>query len=101
MGSTLQGAAEAGPEGPIALSILLASLAATPTPPPEFDENLVTPGPWGFIIILFIAVVTILLILDMTRRVRRTRYRAEVRERLEREQAPEQAQEQDDPPKGA
>ncbi|WP_297408564.1 hypothetical protein [Naasia sp.] len=34
-----------------------------------------------------IAVVTVLLILDMTRRVRRTRYRGELREQLEREQA--------------
>ncbi len=79
---------DAGPEGPIALSILLALLAATPTPTPptEFDESIVTPGPWGFLIVLGIAILTILLVLDMTRRIRRTRYRGELRERLENEQ---------------
>jgi hypothetical protein len=41
----------------------------------------------GFAIMFGIAVITVLLILDMTRRIRRTRYRGEVRERLEQEQA--------------
>ncbi len=78
----------AEPEGSIALSLLLASLAATPTPTPvpELDESIVTPGPVGFLVMLGVAVITILLILDMTRRIRRTRYRGELRERLEREQ---------------
>ncbi len=61
------------------------ALAATPSPA-EVDPNIVTPGPWGFIIFFGISVITILLILDMTRRIRRTRYREEVRERLEQEQ---------------
>jgi hypothetical protein len=47
----------------------------------------VTPGPAGFAIMFGIAVITVLLILDMTRRIRRTRYRGELRERLEQEQA--------------
>ncbi len=82
---------DAGPEGPIALSILLAALAATPSPTPtDFDESIVTPGPWGFLIVLFIAIATILLILDMTRRIRRTRYREELRERLQQEKADEE-----------
>jgi len=77
-----------GAEGPIALSIAdMVALAAASTPSPaQVDENIVTPGPWGFIIFFAVAVITILLILDMTRRIRRTRYRAEVRERLEQEQ---------------
>ncbi len=49
------------------------------------DPDTVTPGVFGFLAILFVAVATILLILDMLRRVRRTRYRGEVREQLERE----------------
>jgi len=47
----------------------------------------VTPGPVGFIVIFGIAVATVLLVLDMVRRVRRTRYRGELRERLEQEAA--------------
>ncbi len=42
-----------------------------------------TPGVAGFIAIAVVAIVTILLVIDMTRRIRRTRYRAEIRERLE------------------
>jgi uncharacterized membrane protein len=68
----------------------MVALAAASTPSPvPVEESAVTPGPWGFVIFFGVAVITILLILDMTRRVRRTRYRAEVRERLEQEQAAE------------
>ena len=48
---------------------------------------MVSPGVVGFLVWFAIAVITVLLILDMTRRIRRTRYRGELRERLEREQA--------------
>jgi hypothetical protein len=63
---------------------LLPLLAATPSPSPKpaFNENLVTPGPIGFIVILLVTIVTVLLILDMVRRIRRVRYRGEARERL-------------------
>ncbi len=44
----------------------------------ELDPNLVTPGVVGFIATLFIAAMTILLIFDMVRRIRRSRYREEV-----------------------
>lgn len=59
----------------------------TPTPAPGFtgDPNLISPGIAGFVVTALVAVATILLILDMTRRIRRVRYRAEVRERLESE----------------
>lgn len=50
-----------------------------------FDPDLWTPGVVGFFAIFFIALVTVFLILDMTRRIRRTRYRAEVQERIEQE----------------
>lgn len=52
----------------------------------EFDPNSVTPGVVGFIAIFLIAAVTVLLLLDMTRRIRRTRYRGEVREKLDAEE---------------
>jgi hypothetical protein len=62
--------------------------AATPSPAPKTpDPDLVTPGVWGFIITFGIGVVTVLLIIDMTRRVRRTRYRAEVAAKLDAEEA--------------
>jgi hypothetical protein len=62
--------------------------AASPTPKPKVpNADLVTPGVWGFVITFMVAVVTVLLIIDMTRRVRRTRYRAEIAEKLDAEQA--------------
>jgi len=64
----------------------------TPSPSPTFgsytgDEDLITPGWVGFAITFLIAAATVLLVLDMTRRVRRTRYRGEIREKLEAEAA--------------
>jgi hypothetical protein len=55
------------------------------------DPDTVTPGVAGFLAIAFVAIATILLVLDMLRRVRRTRYRGEVREQLERERAAAEA----------
>src|SRR5690606_41020179 len=57
----------------------------------EFDPNDVTPTWVGFLITFLIAVATVVLIWDMVRRIRRTRYRGEVRERLEAERAAEAA----------
>ncbi|MEO7349585.1 MAG: hypothetical protein ABIW32_06990 [Terrimesophilobacter sp.] len=59
----------------------------TPTPEPDFDLNSVTPGWEGFAITAAVVIVVILLIFDMVRRIRRIRYRAEVRERLAEEVA--------------
>ncbi len=61
--------------------------AATPSPSgaPGVDPNLVTPGPWGFAVVAVIAVATVLLVWDMLRRVRRARYRLQVREDLDAE----------------
>ncbi|MDM7891180.1 hypothetical protein [Curtobacterium caseinilyticum] len=65
-------------------TILTAVAAAAPSPSPSVVPDVdVTPGVAGFVAIAVVAVVTILLVVDMTRRIRRTRYRAEVRERLE------------------
>jgi hypothetical protein len=51
-------------------------LAVTPSPSPSVgvDDNAVTPGVVGFLAILFVTLVTVLLIVDMTRRMR---YRGE------------------------
>ncbi|AJW79493.1 hypothetical protein [Clavibacter michiganensis] len=70
------------------LALRLATAVTTtpsPTPTAEFDPDTVSPGPIGFIAIFFVAVVVLLLMVDMTRRIRRTRYREEIRGRLEAE----------------
>ncbi|WP_045730108.1 hypothetical protein [Pseudarthrobacter chlorophenolicus] len=65
---------------------LLLSLATTPTPMPTptlrdgITEDQVTPGLLGFIMTAFFVVATALLIVDMVRRIRRVRYRAQVEE---------------------
>jgi hypothetical protein len=66
---------------------LATAVTTTPSPSPtaEFDPDTVSPGPIGFIAIFFVAVVVLLLMVDMTRRIRRTRYREEIRGRLEAE----------------
>lgn len=60
----------------------------TPSPTPsDFDQDTVTPGWIGFTVIFVVAVIVVLLIVDMTRRIRRVRYREEIRAKLEAEQA--------------
>ena len=65
------------------------ALTSTPTPMPAYDgdPNLITPGVVGFIAIFLVALATVFLLLDMNRRVRRTRYREMVREQIAEEQA--------------
>ena len=66
--------------------VIAALRAATPSPPPDFDPNSVTPTWVGFAITFLVAVAAVLLVMDMVRRVRRVRYRGEIREQLEAEQ---------------
>jgi hypothetical protein len=56
-------------------------------PPIEVDPVLVTPGVIGFVATFLVAMGSLVLILDMVRRVRRVRYRAEIAERLDAEAA--------------
>ncbi len=56
-------------------------------PPIEVDPVLVTPGVIGFVVTFLVAMGSLVLILDMVRRVRRVRYRAEIAERLDAEEA--------------
>ena len=64
-----------------------AASTATPTPTPAVDPNLVTPGPWGFVAIAFVALAVVLLVWDMMRRIRRARIRSEIDEMLDAEEA--------------
>ncbi|MBA8815828.1 flagellar biosynthesis/type III secretory pathway M-ring protein FliF/YscJ [Microbacterium halimionae] len=79
---------------PFAVAAVLA--AATPSPSSTLDPDLVTPGPWGFAAIAFVAIAVMLLVWDMLRRIRRARYRFEVGEDLDAEQAEAEAQEKAD-----
>ena len=59
--------------------VIAANLLATDE---EFDPNTVTPGIWGFVLTFFVMVAVVLLILDMTRRMRRVNMRAQVQAQL-------------------
>jgi hypothetical protein len=85
------------------VSTITAVLAATPSPSPTstVPDVDVTPGVAGFIAIALVAVVTILLVIDMTRRIRRTRYRSEIRERLEAEAGGDDGAATDEPERRA
>jgi hypothetical protein len=66
--------------------LLTAILAATTTPTPIPDDTYNSPGTIGFIATFGITLIAVGLFFDMNRRVRRTRYRAEVREKLAAEE---------------
>ncbi|WP_077490309.1 hypothetical protein [Sinomonas mesophila] len=63
---------------------LLIALTSTPAPDgtlrPGVTEDQISPGTWGFLLTAFVVVLTMLLIIDMVRRLRRVRYRAQVEE---------------------
>ncbi len=67
--------------------ILFGENTPMPTPSMTVDPNSVTPGFPGFAMIVLIVAAVVLLIWDMNRRIRRVRYREEVREELDAEQA--------------
>lgn len=54
---------------------------------PAFDPDSVTPGVIGFIATAVVAIAVCLLLFDMNRRVRRVKYREEVRAEIAAEQA--------------
>ncbi|HWM16565.1 MAG TPA: hypothetical protein VNP97_08265 [Microbacterium sp.] len=60
--------------------------AATPVPQPTVDPALVTPGPWGFVVIALLAVAVVALVWDMMRRIRRGRVRADITAELDAEE---------------
>lgn len=65
------------------------SLSETPMPTPTMTvaPEAVTPGFIGFAAIVVVLIAVILLIWDMNRRIRRVRYREEVRAELDAEEA--------------
>jgi len=64
------------------MNLLLSVIFAATTPTPVPDDNYNSPGTIGFLVTFMVTAIAVLLIFDMVRRVRRTRYRAEIREKL-------------------
>ncbi|UYG16927.1 hypothetical protein BRM3_00355 [Brachybacterium huguangmaarense] len=69
----------------------LTVLAEGPSDGGDFTPTSVTPGVAGFIVVFLIGLATLLLILDMTRRIRRVQARARVAERHRDEDAAREA----------
>ncbi len=67
--------------------VLFGTETPIPTPSMTVDPNSVTPGPLGFAVIVIVVIAVVLLIWDMNRRIRRVRYREEVRDELDAEEA--------------
>lgn len=65
------------------------ALTETPMPTPSMTvaPEAVTPGFVGFAAIVIVLIAVMLLVWDMNRRIRRVRYREEVREELDAEEA--------------
>ena len=53
----------------------------------SIDPQLVSPGAVGFFATAFVGVVTVLLLLDMVRRMRKVNMRADIQAKLDAEQA--------------
>ena len=67
-------------------------LASTPTPPVKApDPDSVTPGVLGFLVVFVLAVVTWLLMRNLTARLRRMRFREEKRLADEAQRPPDDA----------
>ncbi len=69
------------------MNLLLGFLIeVTTTPTPVADDTYNSPGTIGFLVTFGVAIIAVLLIFDMSRRIRVSRYRAEIREKLAQEE---------------
>lgn len=66
---------------PLIQILAAAAGAGEPTLRPGLDADQVSPGPWGFFFTFGLAALVVFLIWDMSRRIRRVRYRAQLEER--------------------
>lgn len=66
--------------------LFLALALWSETPTPVADDTYNSPGTIGFIVTFAVAVLAVVLFFDMNRRVRKTRYRSEIRQRLAEEE---------------
>ena len=67
--------------------IFSSTLSMTPTPTADPATTFYSPGTVGFLAVAFITLAAVLIVVDMVRRVRRVRYRAEIQEKLAAEAA--------------
>lgn len=76
------------------MQLLMATGAPeTPMPTMTVDPAVVTPGLAGFVAIAVVAIAVVLLLIDMLRRIRRGRYRAQIAEELDAEEQARAAEE--------
>lgn len=69
------------------MNLLLGFLLDVSTSPtPVADDSYNSPGTIGFLVTFGVAIVAVLLIFDMSRRIRVSRYRSEIREKLAQEE---------------
>jgi hypothetical protein len=68
------------------MNFFLNLLQATSTPMPTTADTYFSPGTVGFVVTFTLAASAVALIFDMNRRIRRNRYRTEIRERLANEE---------------
>ena len=68
------------------MSFLVALVALVDSTPMIVDDNYNSPGTIGFIVTFVVAAIAVLLFFDMNRRIRKTRYRQEIREKLAEEE---------------
>ena len=68
---------------------ILWAATPTPSPTPTFNPDAVTPGVVGFAVTLGLILVTIVLLISLTRRIRRVNMRADIAARLDAEEAAE------------
>jgi hypothetical protein len=66
--------------------LLSALLAVTTSPTPVPDDTYNSPGTIGFLVTFGVAGIAVALFFDMNRRVRRNRYRTEIRQKLAEEE---------------
>ena len=67
------------------VNFLLGLDLLTTMPTPVADDTYNSPGTIGFIITFAVAVGAVFLFFDMNRRIRNTKYRSEIREKLAKE----------------
>ena len=68
------------------MSFLVALVALVDSTPMIVDDNYNSPGTIGFIVTFVVAATAVLLFFDMNRRIRKTRYRQEIRQKLAEEE---------------
>jgi hypothetical protein len=67
--------------------IFMSTLSMTPTPTADPATTFYSPGTVGFLFVAFMVLGAVLIVVDMVRRIRRVRYRAEIQEKLAAEAA--------------